>query len=99
MRLSIISFYGIYHIYHKNDKGESKVIGHVDGEKIISLRKKRGMSQETLAEAVGITRCQLQRIESGKRSNMLFTTGLRLAEVLQVLPEDIYIFKDYEENK
>ena len=71
--------------------------GYINGEKIISLRRGRGMSQEMLSEAVGITRCQLQRIEKGKCTNMLLTTGLRLSEVLQVSLKDIYFFNDEEE--
>jgi transcriptional regulator with XRE-family HTH domain len=51
------------------------------GEKIRHRRKERGLSQESLAKAVGLKRPSMSNIEKG-RQNLLLHTFCDIAEVL-----------------
>lgn len=56
------------------------------GGRVATLRKMRGMTQEQLAEAAGIGRTHLNRIESGKY-------GVQI-EVLQAVAEALHMTVD-----
>src|SRR5713226_6875212 len=63
------------------------------GEKIRAKRKERGLSQEGLAQAVGLKRPSMSNIEKG-RQNVLLHTFCEIAETLDssanaLLPERI----------
>lgn len=64
--------------------------------KIAELRKKEKLSQEELADAVGVTRQTITSIECGKYTASL---GLahKIAEYFKMTIEDIFLFD--EENK
>lgn len=51
------------------------------GQRILTLRKLQGMTQDELATRAGIQRTHLGRIESGKY-NVAFTTIQAIAEAL-----------------
>ena len=72
-----------------NDEGVAVVIPNMDrvtqrqriGQRIAQLRKDRGMSQQALADATGIQRCHISRIEMGRYS-VGFDTLQNIAEAL-----------------
>lgn len=53
------------------------------GLRVLEQREARGLTQEQLAERVGLGRRQMQRVESGQ-VNVKLTVILRLSEVLGV---------------
>lgn len=54
------------------------------GERIKNLRKEIGMTQQELADAVGISRNSLSRIETAVVPNLTVYTAMRLAKVLEI---------------
>lgn len=56
------------------------------GKKIRDLRKKRGLTQEKLAEFTGIDYKYLQRIEGKNPPNIKLETIAKLAKTLKVNP-------------
>jgi len=52
------------------------------GEKIRSLRKKKGLSQEALANQIGITRQTLAKLEKGEIGKVSLLVFLKLLDVL-----------------
>ncbi len=52
------------------------------------LRRRRGMTQATLADKAGMSRAYLSRLEIGKHDPPL-STLLRLAKALRVRPSDL----------
>jgi len=52
------------------------------GEKIRSLRKEKGLSQEALAKQIGITRQTLAKLEKGEIGKVSLLVFLRLIDVL-----------------
>ncbi len=60
------------------------------GANVGKLRVARGMTQEQLAEAVGLEIKSLQRIEHGK-GNCTARVFFVLAEVLKVQPNDLFV--------
>ena len=56
------------------------------GEALVTLRRARGMTQETLAESAGVTQAALSRYENDLRDPSHKTLG-SLAEALSVTPE------------
>lgn len=55
-----------------------------------SLRERAGLSQEALADAAGIDRSHMSRIERGKR-NVSFLNVARIADALGCKPSDILV--------
>ena len=62
------------------DKNRQQVLDRI-GLRILALRKLKGMTQEQLAQAAGLQRTHLGRIEAGKY-NVAFTTIQAIAEAL-----------------
>lgn len=61
----------------------------LDGEQpIVVWRKHRGLTQQQLAEAAGISKAYLSQLETGKRTGTLEVLG-RLASALQVELDDL----------
>jgi len=56
------------------------------GKKIRGLRKKRGLTQEKLAELAGIDYKYLQRIEGKNPPNIRLETIAKLAKTLKAYP-------------
>ena len=54
------------------------------GERIKNRRKEIGMTQQELADAVGISRNSLSRIETAVVPNLTVYTAMRLAKVLGI---------------
>lgn len=66
------------------------------GAKILYFRKKRGLTQEQLAERVGITAKYLSRIGTGNYPNSVsLTTMMLIADKLSVHPSEL--LKDIED--
>ncbi|PGX09297.1 helix-turn-helix transcriptional regulator [Bacillus sp. AFS033286] len=57
--------------------------------KITNLRKEQGITQEELAQKVGITRAYLSNLENGKYKPSL-DVALRIANVLESAVEKIF---------
>jgi transcriptional regulator with XRE-family HTH domain len=63
------------------------------GSRLRELREQAGVSQEKLAELVGVSKGQLQKYESGK--NMMNTEKLQLAAVALSVPvQDFFIERE-----
>lgn len=60
------------------------------GEGVRALREAAGLSQEALADAAGIDRSHMSRIERGKR-NVSFLNICRIAEALGIAPSAMLI--------
>ena len=59
------------------------------GQQLRSLREKKGLSQEALADAAGLDRAYCGRLERGER-NFTVMNLVRLAVALGVEPGDIF---------
>ena len=66
------------------------------GEKIIDLRKKRGLSQEDLAITLGVSRQTIGSLENG-RYNPSILLAFKIARYFGMQIEDIFIYE--EENQ
>lgn len=64
------------------------------GNKIKYFRKQKGLTQEQLAEKIGIETNTLSNVETGK-SFMSFKVFQKLPEILEVQPYEFFI---YDEN-
>lgn len=64
---------------------------NIVGDKIRTLRKDAGLSQEVLAERCGIFRTYLSRIESGA-ANPSLVVLVTLAKALNVEPHVLLVF-------
>jgi transcriptional regulator with XRE-family HTH domain len=69
---------------HRDDAGLLSNLGSV----IRSFRKQAGMSQEALADAAGIDRSHMGKIERGER-NLSLLNLMRVASALDALPSDL----------
>ncbi len=63
--------------------------------RIMELRKERRLSQNELAEAVGVTRQTIISLESG-RYNASLRLAWRLARYFGVAIEDVFLFDEEE---
>ena len=62
------------------------------GKKIKEYRKRKGLTQEQLAEAIEIDTVTVSKIETGK--NYPTSTNLtKIADILSVHPKDLYDFE------
>lgn len=66
------------------------------GKKIKELRIKSGLSQEELAEKIGIAERNLSKIECGK-SFMRAEKIEKMSEILNVKPKDLFDFDYYKD--
>jgi len=67
-------------------------IGAKLGRKLKVLRKKRGITQEQLADLIETSYKYVQRIESKNPPDIRLTTVIRLAKALKVKPEELLKF-------
>ena len=67
-------------------------LGHIDeevGARVRQYRLRKGLSQTTLADAIGVTFQQIQKYEKG--TNAIATARLpMLCDVLGITPNDLY---------
>ena len=68
------------------------------GKQIYELRKKANLSQEQLAEKVGVSRQTISQIERGDYSPSV-TLALKIAKVLNVSVEEIFSYEEDEVNE
>ena len=61
---------------------------HAVGNKLLEIRKKRGLTQVELAEMAGLADRTYADIERGS-ANMRVETALRICEALQITPNEI----------
>ena len=59
------------------------------GEKIKEIRNKRGLSQQKLANQVGMSKTNLYRIEAGRHDTTISTLK-KIAQALNVRIEDFF---------
>ena len=73
-------------------RGKRRGLGHIDeevGARVRQCRLRKGLSQKTLADAIGVTFQQIQKYEKGK--NAIATARLpMLCDVLGITPNDLY---------
>jgi transcriptional regulator with XRE-family HTH domain len=67
-------------------------IGLELGNKIKEIRKKRGITQEKLAELIGTSYKYIQRIEGKNPPDIRLTTIERLAKALKIKPAELLKF-------
>jgi len=82
--------------YTKNAKYTLQIGGAVLRSKLQELRKKRRISQEELAEAVGVTRQTITSIECEKYTASL-VLAYKIARYFGLSIEDVFDFSDVEE--
>jgi transcriptional regulator with XRE-family HTH domain len=63
------------------------VVMETMGDRIRYLRGAKGLSQEALAEKIGVTKANVSQWEVGRSTGMRVPTFLKLCEVLGCLPE------------
>lgn len=68
-------------------------------ERIKATRIRKSLSQKTIAEKLGITQAGYSQIESGKYPNMKIETLVRICEILDVSPDYLLAFSDYENSE
>ena len=68
------------------------------GQRIRQIRKARGLSQDQLAEQVGISHVNLSKSKTGKISAIRFSTLEAICDVLDCQPGDILEFQREEET-
>jgi transcriptional regulator with XRE-family HTH domain len=64
--------------------GEPRMPTRIVGERLLALRKDRGMSQEDVCEAVEITASYLSRLEQGRYTTVTLDVAGRLADYYEV---------------
>lgn len=57
------------------------------------IRKERGIKQEELAQAMGVSRQTIGSLENG-RYNPSITLAIKLARYFQMTVEDIFIYEE-----
>ena len=67
----------------------NNTIGIGLGRKIKEFRRKRGITQEQLAELIGTSYKYLQRIEGKNPPDIRLTTIIRLAKALKIKPAEL----------
>lgn len=70
----------------------NNTIGRELGGKIKEFRRKRGITQERLAELIETSYKYLQRIESKNPPDVRLTTIVRIAKALKVSPAELLKF-------
>ena len=70
------------------------------GQRIREIRKSKGLTQEYLAEKIGITPANLSVLKTNKGKAIRFSTLNKLCKVLECMPGDILDYQDKgdEEN-
>ena len=79
--------------FEREEKSFSDQAGRCLGERIVEYRKALGFSQDQLAQAAGISRMNLSRIERGSGTSPTFTTLQKIARALKV---DVFDLVDVE---
>ena len=64
--------------------------------RVREIRLKRGLTQEALGEAVGLTRQSVIAIEKGRFTPSVYT-ALKLADALGATVEELFWIRDKEE--
>lgn len=59
------------------------------GPRIHTRRRQVGMSAGRLASVVGVTENAIRKLESGDTAEPRFSTGMRIAEALEMSPEEL----------
>lgn len=66
------------------------------GERLAALRREAGLTQQELADVVGIDQSSLSRMERG-RHGMVEVVKVRIADALGVEPERVWPLPSFEE--
>lgn len=61
---------------------------HTIGNKLLSIRKRNGLTQAEVAEAVGLSDCTYADIEQGI-VNMRIETVLKICNALHITPDEV----------
>ncbi len=81
----------VLHFYYMRKEGD------LLQTKIAELRKRRGVTQEELADAVNVTRQTIISLESGKYKASLILAH-KLAQFFDMTIEEMFVFDKEEEN-
>lgn len=63
-------------------------------DRIKALRAEKGMTQEDLAEASGVSRLTISKLETGKLTNARSKTMFAVAKALGVTIDDLFFDRD-----
>ncbi len=80
----------ILHV-HENEHEENMDLNKKIGERIIRLRKERGLTMEKLAYESGISKGGLSEIERGMKEPRL-STLIKICEALDITLKDFFNF-------
>ena len=72
-----------------NEEELAKLVLSRMGEKIKSLRREKGWTQEFFAERASINDKEVSHIESGNR-NITIETLVKIASALSITPQDLF---------
>ena len=64
------------------------------GERIRSLRKQKGLTQEELASRLGLQKSAVAKYENGRVTNIKRATLFKMAEILEVSPGELMYGKE-----
>lgn len=56
------------------------------------FRESKGMTQEQLAEAAGLSRQTISKIENNEEVSVNVKTIVKIAEIFSVSPDEIFLF-------
>lgn len=73
-------------------------MGKVPVSKVAELRKRLGMTQRQLADAVGVTESTISNWEQGRNSLEGLERFVKLCRVLQCTPDDLVEYVDPEQD-
>jgi len=85
----------MYHVLHSIHICLANNTGHVMKNNIKVYRAMHDLTQESLAEKVGVTRQTIHAIEKGKYDPSL-ELAFKLARLFDTLIEDIFLYEDSE---
>lgn len=68
-------------------------------ERLLTIRKRRGFSQDQLASKASMPRPNLGRVENGQRANLRLSTLSRLADALEVDVVDFFLERSADEQR
>lgn len=73
-------------------------MGKVPVSKVAELRKRLGLTQRQLADAVGVTESTISNWEQGRNSLEWLERVAKLCRALQCTPDDLIGYVDPEED-
>src|SRR5437870_926003 len=67
-------------------------------ERLVSLRKAKGLNQDELSEKIGHAANYIMRVETGRIKTVPWETLAKIAQILDVLVDDLFFVQGYEDS-